>query len=436
MNISNQSSGGIEIILFGIFLSLIALITSIGNIIVLMAFYFDKQLRTINDYFILNMAIADFLVGFICIPFYIPFSLNEIWPFGRFFCKIWVTIDDVSTMASVINIVAISINRYWSIAYPISYRKYARLNFVYLSMGFIWFLSFINFAPGIWLISFFIKINESGNECLGDYNQSFLYMIIAQFNYFIWPFLLLCLFNILIMFNIWKRTKKMDRSKHFIKNKSLKFQINKQEKTYSSCNSLVINQQDFVEKKEKEQYKSSLDCPEGTTTYLTSSIEQYSSYTKTKQTNSLNSSIKSTTKDHCLSSPLILSRTYSNLNLKTSSVYSTVDYPYSSQIPVNQSKSNIRLSQRDLRIARDKKAARSLFILVIVFLIFLFPYVTCAVASTAGFNISSKLMQISFWLLWLNSTFNPFLYPFIQIKYRRAYSKLFQSFLKYFHIKQ
>ncbi len=45
-------------------------------------------------------------------------------------------------MASVINIVAISINRYWSIAYPISYRKYAKQDFVYLSMGIVWLISF------------------------------------------------------------------------------------------------------------------------------------------------------------------------------------------------------------------------------------------------------------------------------------------------------
>jgi len=95
-----------------------------------------------------------------------------------------------------------------------------------------------------------------------------------------------------------------------------------------------------------------------------------------------------------------------------------------------QIKENRRLVQRDLRINRDRKAARSLFILVIVFLIFLFPYVICATASTAGFQISSTIFEISFWLLWLNSTCNPFLYPFIQKKYRRAYAKLFRSCFK------
>lgn len=53
-----------------------------------------------------------------------------------------MTVDDVSTMASVINIVAISVNRYWSIAYPISYRKYVKQHFVYIVMAMIWFLSF------------------------------------------------------------------------------------------------------------------------------------------------------------------------------------------------------------------------------------------------------------------------------------------------------
>ena len=46
-------------------------------------------------------------------------------------------------------------------------------------------------------------------DCSGDYNRSFIYMLIAQINYFICPFFLLCLFNFLIILNICKRTKKM-----------------------------------------------------------------------------------------------------------------------------------------------------------------------------------------------------------------------------------
>ena len=98
----------------------------------------------------------------------------------------------------------------------------------------------------------------------------------------------------------------------------------------------------------------------------------------------------------------------------------------------SERKTNNEILRRDLRIGRDRKAARSLFILVFVFLIFLFPYVICATASTAGLPISPSLFEISFWLLWLNSAFNPFLYPFIQIKYRLAYLKVFRSSSNYF----
>ncbi len=68
----------------------------------------------------------------------------------------------------------------------------------------------VNFAPGIWLISLFDKkVIDDISDCSGDYNRSFIYMLIAQINYFIWPFFLLCLFNLLIIINICKRTKKM-----------------------------------------------------------------------------------------------------------------------------------------------------------------------------------------------------------------------------------
>ena len=95
-----------------------------------------------------------------------------------------------------------------------------------------------------------------------------------------------------------------------------------------------------------------------------------------------------------------------------------------------------RSRQRDLRIHRDRRAARPLFILVLVFLTFLFPYVVCATISTAGVSIPPSLFHFSFWLLWLNSTFNPVLYPFIQLKYRRAYLKLFGSIRKHFSFRR
>ena len=49
MTDSSNSSSIILTILIGITLSLIGFITALGNIIVLLPFYCDKKLRTIND---------------------------------------------------------------------------------------------------------------------------------------------------------------------------------------------------------------------------------------------------------------------------------------------------------------------------------------------------------------------------------------------------
>ena len=132
------------------------------------------------------------------------------------------------------------------------------------------------------------------------------------------------------------------------------------------------------------------------------------------------------------SSSLKVNKIFFRLNVNSSkdnSSYRSIPSLFKST-EINEKEKTMKIS--DLRIKRDRKAARSLFILVFVFLIFLFPYVICATATTAGWKISPNISQISFWLLWMNSTFNPFLYPFIQNKYRRAYVKLFQSYFNFF----
>jgi hypothetical protein len=87
--------------------------------------------------------------------------------------------------------------------------------------------------------------------------------------------------------------------------------------------------------------------------------------------------------------------------------------------------------QRNVRrLRRDKRAASSLLILVLVFMIFLLPYVVVVVAGSIFpieilTDTNGQLYTAVFWLLWLNSTVNPILYPFIQPKFRDAYKKIF-----------
>lgn len=49
--------------------SLVAIVAVIGNSLVILVFYRERRLRRRTNYYIISLALADFLVGLIGIPF-------------------------------------------------------------------------------------------------------------------------------------------------------------------------------------------------------------------------------------------------------------------------------------------------------------------------------------------------------------------------------
>ena len=94
----------------------------------------------------------------------------------------------------------------------------------------------------------------------------------------------------------------------------------------------------------------------------------------------------------------------------------------------NQTKSTSSLS-------RDRKAAKNLFILVFAFVICWCPYTFLTLIRALCKEdqcISSIVYEITFWLLWLNSTINPLLYSFLHVKFRKAFYRIY--FVSFFHL--
>ena len=85
-------------------------------------------------------------------------------------------------------------------------------------------------------------------------------------------------------------------------------------------------------------------------------------------------------------------------------------------------------SSSSLALARDRKAAKNLFILVFVFAICWCPYTFLTLIRALCKNpdkcISAFIYEITFWLLWLNSTINPLLYSFLHVKFRKAFYRI------------
>jgi len=78
-------------LLFGL-----SLITIFGNLLVFYAIRTEKRLRTVSNLFILSLAFADLIVGFIVMPLSTVHILVGQWPFSIALCQTWLSIDYVA----------------------------------------------------------------------------------------------------------------------------------------------------------------------------------------------------------------------------------------------------------------------------------------------------------------------------------------------------
>ena len=103
-----------------------SLLTVTANILVIIAFVINPQLRTINNYLIINLAFADLVVGLVSMNFYTAYigrihepswrpwiwiSVMRGWDFGPVLCDAWLTLDYVASNTSVMNLLIISIGK-------------------------------------------------------------------------------------------------------------------------------------------------------------------------------------------------------------------------------------------------------------------------------------------------------------------------------------
>ncbi|OQR68484.1 muscarinic acetylcholine receptor DM1-like [Tropilaelaps mercedesae] len=104
----------LEFIIIAIFGAFFSIVTIVGNLMVMISFKMDKQLQTISNYFLLSLAIADFSIGIISMPLFTYYSLYNYWHLGAFVCDTWLAWDYLASNASVLNLLIISFDRYFS----------------------------------------------------------------------------------------------------------------------------------------------------------------------------------------------------------------------------------------------------------------------------------------------------------------------------------
>ncbi|KAK1170998.1 hypothetical protein AOXY_G7976 [Acipenser oxyrinchus oxyrinchus] len=155
-----------QVILIVFFTGSLSLVTIIGNILVLVSFKVNKQLKTVNNYFLLSLACADLIIGVISMNLYTTYIIMDQWALGNLACDLWLAIDYVASNASVMNLLVISFDRYFSVTRPLTYRAKRTTKRAGIMIGLAWSISFVLWAPAILFWQYFVgKRTVPRNEC-------------------------------------------------------------------------------------------------------------------------------------------------------------------------------------------------------------------------------------------------------------------------------
>ena len=94
----------------------------VGNVLAIIVFAAGRRSRTDLRWFLINLAAADLIMAAFCMPFTFTVTMLGHWVFSAPMCPVVLFLQTVSVTASVFTSVAVGIDRYWVVNFPLRSR--------------------------------------------------------------------------------------------------------------------------------------------------------------------------------------------------------------------------------------------------------------------------------------------------------------------------
>lgn len=174
---------------YAVFEILVAIIAIVGNLMVIVVFHRERKLRRRTNYYIVSLAIADFLVGLLGVPFAVLASVGL--PRNLHACLFTVSLLVVLCTISIFCLVAVSVDRYWAILYPMAYSRNVRTKTAIGIISMCWMAgTIVGFLP---LFGWHADV-ENNASCLFVKVMDYNYLVFLYFATIITPALLMLAF--------------------------------------------------------------------------------------------------------------------------------------------------------------------------------------------------------------------------------------------------
>ncbi|KAI4876023.1 hypothetical protein NFI96_004141 [Prochilodus magdalenae] len=448
-----------EVVLIVLVTGPLSFITIVGNLLVVISFRVNSQLRTISNYYLLSLAVADLILGTVSMNLYTAYIIKGRWMLGSRACDLWLALDYVASNASVMNLLVISFDRYFSVTRPLTYRAKRTPKRAGLLITLAWVVSFVLWAPAI---LFWPHVSDRSQDDAKDCSIPFLTQPLPTFGTAIAAFYLPVSIMIILYWRIyWEIENRAKGLAKFVGSVSSSTgnsmkgdkQSDYHNSTHSSlCSSMERNSDRCpgVPRKppvgcfpgrQKKHPRVTGDAPGPPPTEAVRNYKEAcsnsswniddedddgptSSSTEEEEEQDLKGMPPSASnpaviklKDlQCRSGdqreiPALPGQTYSHPPLRK---HRALDLSLRKQP---------KTKRRINTIIREKKAARTLSAILLAFILTWTPYNIMVLASLSH-CVPAKLWQLGYWLCYVNSTVNPMCYALCNDSFRATFKAL------------
>ncbi|XP_010012972.1 PREDICTED: D(2) dopamine receptor isoform X3 [Nestor notabilis] len=377
---------------YAMLLTLLIFVIVFGNVLVCMAVSREKSLQTTTNYLIVSLAVADLLVATLVMPWVVYLEVVGEWRFSRIHCDIFVTLDVMMCTASILNLCAISIDRYTAVAMPMLYNtRYSSKRRVTAMIAVVWVLSFAISCPLLFGLN-----NTDENECIIANPTFVVYSSIVSFYV---PFIVTLLVYVQIYIVLQKRRKRVT--------------------TKLSSRGLDSDTQaplKEVESHIEEMEMVSSTSPPEKTTIKPAAPSNHQLVVPVASNRGTNSTLQA-----ALDSPGKLEKNgHAKETPHTAKVFET------QSLPNGKTRNFLKaLSRRKLSQQKEKRATKMLAIVLGVFIICWLPFfITHILNMHCDCNIPPAMYSVFTWLGYVNSAVNPIIYTTFNIEFRKAFLKI------------
>ncbi|XP_059486980.1 cholecystokinin receptor-like [Neocloeon triangulifer] len=191
--------------------AIIFILSVVGNLLVLVTLMQNRRMRTVTNVFLLNLAIADLLLGVFCMPFTLVGQILRNFIFGYTMCKIIPYFQAVSVFVTVWTLVAISMERYFAICRPLQSRQWQTRFHAYKVIGYVWLAAFLLNLPILVMSKLKSTRDKDRHKCREEWPDSISergFNISLDLVLLIFPLSVMVVAYALIVSKLWKGLKR------------------------------------------------------------------------------------------------------------------------------------------------------------------------------------------------------------------------------------